>query len=137
MTHHVLGAGLADWSLGGASLASGLGERERRTQRDLLPLPRLDCEFCVDKAGLSRGVRQRVQRRRRVFEGVNEIVDALNLLAGKPQACVLEPSDAQLEALYDIEKAVVCISHPRNCSLPRKPATRFSVLDAPTRAAPH
>jgi hypothetical protein len=106
MTPQPPGAGVADWSPRGASAASGLGESGRRTQRDLLPLPRLNSEFCVEKAGLSRGVRQRVRRRQCVFEGVNEIVDALNLLAGKPQACVLEPSDAQLEALYDIEKAV-------------------------------
>ena len=71
MTQIPRGAGLADWSPDGASLASGSGERGRRTQRDLLPLPRLNCEFTIAKAGLSRGVRQRVQRRRRVFEGVN------------------------------------------------------------------
>ena len=94
--------------------ATGPGQPTRRTQRDLLPLPRVAGEFGVHNRALSRAVRQRIQRRMHVFEQMNDVIDAINSLAGFKTACTLEPSARQLDTFEYLEAAVRDAKPPLN-----------------------
>ena len=66
--------------------------------RELFPLPHLP-EEDQPSSWLSRGVRQRVGRRRAVASRVNDTIDALNSLMGFSSSSASRPSLAQRETL--------------------------------------
>ena len=68
----------------------------------LLPLPFL-AEERLCKIGLSRGTRQQISRRRFVQSSANEVVLALNSLAGCAKPSLVAPSVAQQRSLERIQ----------------------------------
>jgi hypothetical protein len=125
------GGGMADRRPPRAACAAGPGGGDRQTQRDLLPLPRIIGEFGLQDRSLSRAVRQRVQKRQRVFEKVNDMIDALNVLAGKPGGCPLPPSGPQVEAIARLEAAVRGTKLPELLVSPEEAARALLGSDRP------
>ena len=72
------------------------------TTLPLLPLPYL-AEERLCKIGLSRGTRQRISRRRCTRSSANEVVLALNSLAGCDKPSLVAPSVAQQRFLDRIQ----------------------------------
>ncbi len=120
------GGGVADRRPQKAAAAAGPGDAWRSTQRDLLPSHRISGEFELQDKSLSRALRQRAQRRHRAFEKVNDMIDALNILVGKPGGCSLPPSGAQAEAIARLEAAVRGTKIPDERSSPEDAARRSS-----------
>jgi hypothetical protein len=121
-----------------AATAAGPGDAIRIVQRDLLPLPRVPCEFGADAGSLSRGVCQRVRKKKRraIFEKLNEMVDALNILAGKPDGCAAEASTAQLDVLARLEGVLRAAKPPAERPSPEEAARVLLGSDRFTTAVP-
>ena len=97
------------WATGGGSLPNGT-----RRNRDVFPLPRLQDVQSL-RPGLSKSVRQRVLRRGRRAVVVNEVIDALNLLAAGSGAAAAGLPAAALQS--SVQKQLFC-SVSASLSLP-------------------
>ena len=94
---------------------------ELERQRDLLPLPFLDSEE-VASGGLSRSVRQRVDRRRWVAQRSNEVIWGLNALCGLEE---VQPKGAagsavSLQAVSAVQDAVRSLRVPQSRPSPQE-----------------
>ena len=116
----------------------------RAVPRDLFPLPR--CDPSVGRPSVcSRPVAQRARRRQQCLENVNEVVWALNELAGCGQSFEgLRPSSSQTFSLEGIEEAVRNDIPPPSmptpeaalCELLGNRSTGYSDPSAPLSLAP-
>ena len=89
----------------GGSPAPENREPEREISRHLFPLPELAVESIDGVSGLSRGVAQRIARRRARVEEANSMVRALNWLSGcPPSSSPSKASSVQVHVLNHVLK---------------------------------